>query len=288
MIISRILFFVVICLYCAAAIGAEHYKEEKLTLVYKGVPLIIYARYTLDDQKRNCSVKNIFDHKNDTIWCTRILDITYDDKPSLEIHFGKEVYLDEIAIVSGCRNSIHGAVAFLGIEKTITDERIFDFTEHYKLSYTPSKQSLNLLSKINNRSIYHLFPIKKLRLEIYETHTKKPEVCISEIEMNLQHTLNYHPEYSWETVKKYIEANADWWMNMKGWDFKIRDKKQHRFLNNSYFTALTYYTMHGNKEAASLFFKYAPLGAIDAEVITDFYKPLMKKWLKQKGISYEE
>ena len=42
--------------------------------------------------------------------------------------------------------------------------------------------------------------------------------------------------------------------------------------------------MRGNKEAARLFFKNEPFSAGDSAAMADQYKPLMREWLKQKGV----
>lgn len=285
----RILIFLATCLSCVVASGEELYTEETVTSIYKGVPLTIYARYTLQDKTRNCSIRNILDGKDNTIWCTRKLDGTYDGRvPSVEIRFGKEVYLDEITIRSGCEKDQRGTITFMGIEKTISNERTFEFAEHYKLKSEAIAQSLDIRRRTVHKNIYDLFPAKTLRLEIYDVYSNKLEACVGELEMNLRKTLNYTPEYSWKDVKAYININADWWKGEQGWDFKKRDTKDIQFRNQNHLTALTYYAMHGNKEAVRLFFRHVPIGAGDSAVMAHLYKPLMREWLKQKNIRYEE
>ncbi len=277
---TGILFLLAICLPFAAVGGGESYDKEIVSMTYQGVPVTIHARYTLKNGKRNCSVRNIFDGKADTEWCTRKLEETYNGQfPSLLIQFDREVYLDGISIRTGCGKGLRGVVSFLGTEKTHSAVRTLEFTEHHKLKRESTKQSINL----RGDTIYDLFPARSLRLEIYDTHAGELEVCLSELELKLRRTLEYTPGYSWKEVKAYIDANADWWKTGGGWDFRKRDTKDVQILNESHFTALTYYTIRGNKEAARLFFGYEPISAGDSAIMANYYKPLMRGWLKRKN-----
>lgn len=280
---SGILFLLAICLPFAAAGGGDSYDKEIVSMIYQGVPITIHARYTLKNGKRNCSARNIFDGKANTEWCTRKLEETYDGQlPSLVIHFGRDVYLDEISIRTGCGKDLRGIISFLGIEKTHSAVRTLEFAEHYKLKRESTKQLINLRGKTKRKDIYDLFPAKSLRLEIYDTHADELEVCVSELELKLRGTLDYTPEYSWMEVKAYLATNADWWKADSGWDFRTRNKKDIQVLNQNYFTALTYYAIRGNKEAIRLFFLYEPISAGDSSVMANYYKPLMREWIKQR------
>lgn len=281
------LLLLAICSPLVAAGNEGLYGEEIITSSYKGVPITIHARYTLKDRTRNCSVRNILDGKVSTVWCTRKLEETYDGQvPSLEIRFGKEVYLDEISIRTGCGKDQRGTIRFLGIEKTNTKIRTLEFGGHYKLKSDPVAQSVNIGSETKHKNIYDLFPARALRLEIYDVHADELEACVAELEMKLRKTLDYTPEYSWKEVKAYLDANADWWKADSGWDYRKRDTKDVQILNESHFTALTYYAIRGNKEAARLFFRHEPISAGNSAVMANHYKPLMRESLKQKGVRY--
>jgi hypothetical protein len=245
-----------------------------------------YISFNVDSQskvinQKGNDLRNLFDHQNSTVWCTKTLPSSYQGgSPSIVIDFDKQIFVSGISVLP-CGNSMSPKYFRFFVEKKISLSNLWDFGNSYKIENRHVLQDISFVQDSDENSIFNLFPTKRIVIEILGPVEEKLPICMSEINIIADNKLDYRPTYSFADVKNYIYKKSDYMNASKTWKFLDIATADLRKRNNDYFVDLTYYALHGNKEAQSMFLKSDPFNEGDTGTMSDIYKPLMKELIQR-------